>query len=67
MARKRKKLKTLEYNSREYWNRLLAEDGLSLDQGRDPRLLYGGSGTEIETLAGTAHVGGRKLPHKGLE
>ena len=40
MARKREALKHLDYNSKEYWNRLLAEDGLSVDQGLNPKLVY---------------------------
>jgi hypothetical protein len=33
MARKREKLKHLDYNSREYWNRLLVQEGLSMSAG----------------------------------
>ena len=33
MARKRKKLKDLDYKSKDYWNKLLAEEGLSLLAG----------------------------------
>jgi hypothetical protein len=33
MARKRKKLKDLDYKSKDYWNKLLAEEGLSLSAG----------------------------------
>jgi len=40
MARKREKLKHLNYESQEYWNRLLAQEGLSLDQGLHPNLIY---------------------------
>ena len=67
MARKRKKLQHLDYESKEYWNRLLAEDKLTLLQGLDPRLLHVGSGSDLETLAGTQRRDGRKLPHKGAE
>jgi hypothetical protein len=67
MARKRKKLNHLEYKSKEYWNRLLAAEGLSLEQGCDPRLVYGGGAAEIETFEGSLHTGGRKLPHKPAE
>lgn len=33
MARKRKKLKHLDYASTEYWNRLLVQEGLSMSAG----------------------------------
>ena len=33
LARKRKKLKDLDYNSVEYWNKLLVEEGMSLSAG----------------------------------
>jgi len=67
MARKRKKLQGLGYESTEYWNRLLAQEGMTLDQGLDPRLVYGGGGTDMETLDASRRVGGRKLPHKPHE
>lgn len=38
--RKRKNLQHLNFDSREYWNRLLAQDGLSMSQGRHPKLIY---------------------------
>jgi hypothetical protein len=52
MARKRKKLKELDYNSKEYWNRLLAEDGLSLSAGLGPsgKLSYVGDTNTIDRI-----------------
>jgi hypothetical protein len=50
MARKRKNLQHLEYNSQEYWNRLLAQEGLSVDKGKDPRLVYIGGSNEVDLL-----------------
>jgi hypothetical protein len=40
----------MEYNSKEYWNRLLAEEGLSVDAGRSPKVAYVGGATDIEML-----------------
>ena len=40
MARKRNKLNNIDYQTAEYWNRLLAAEGLAMDKGRDPRLVY---------------------------
>lgn len=50
MARKRKALQNLNYNSKEYWNRLLVEEGLSVDAGRSQRIAYVGGATDIEML-----------------
>jgi hypothetical protein len=64
MARKRKKLKTLDYTSREYWNRLLSEDGLTMSQGLDPRLVYD---DDIEARDSRQQRSGRKLPYRPSE
>lgn len=50
MARKRKALKEIEYNSTEYWNKLLNQEGLSVDRGRSKKLLYAGGTSDIELL-----------------
>lgn len=50
MARKRKKLRHLNYQSREYWNRLLAQEGLTMYEGLDKRLIYSPDLTVIEKL-----------------
>jgi hypothetical protein len=47
MARKRKNLKHLDYQSEEYWNRLLAEEGLAVDTGRHPKLVLVGGSSEL--------------------
>jgi len=44
---KKKKTKELSY---EYWNRLLAKAGLSLFQGRNPKLIYVGGSPEVENV-----------------
>jgi hypothetical protein len=67
MARKRQKLKGLDYTSREYWNRLLSMEGLAVDAGRDPRLIPIGNSNELETLERTLSGDGRQLPHKQAE
>lgn len=50
MARKRKKLKDLDYESPEYWNRLLAEEGLTMEQGNNPKLVYVGSSDDLSVV-----------------
>lgn len=52
MARKREALKDLDYQSVEYWNRLLAEEQMSMDQGLHPDLLYVGDSARVETIEG---------------
>ena len=48
MARKRRKLAGLEYDSPEYWNRLLAMDGLSLSAGLDRHIVYVGTSGNLD-------------------
>ena len=48
MARKRKGLEHLDYNSQEYWNRVLVDEGLSMDRGRDPRVIYMGLSSQLD-------------------
>ena len=64
MARKRKRLKHLEYDSPEYWNRLLAEEGLTLDRALQPnKLIYVGGATDVESLEGARRMeNGRITP-----
>ena len=63
MARKRKKLKDLDYGSSEYWNRLLAQDGLSMSRGLHPKLSYQGSSQNIADIEGAREShDGRILP-----
>lgn len=52
MARKRKALANLDYQSAEYWNRLLAEDKMTMDQGLHPSLIYVGDSAQVETIEG---------------
>ncbi len=68
MARKREKLKGLDYQSPEYWNRLLAQEGLSLSSGIHPRLSYQGSPQDVEYIAGAIESDtGRITPKKQHE
>jgi hypothetical protein len=67
MARKRNALVHLDYNSREYWNRLLAAEGLSVDAGRYPKQVYVGTGHDLE-IVDTAEMqtrSGRVQPTNG--
>ena len=51
MARKREKLKDLDYSSREYWNRLLAEEGMSMSAGLNlHRLVYTGDSQSLDKI-----------------
>ena len=52
MARKREKLKGLDYQSAEYWNRLLAEEKMSMEQGVHPSLIYVGDSGRLEDIEG---------------
>jgi hypothetical protein len=64
MARKRKKLRTLDYDSPEYWNRLLVEDGLSMDRALQPnKISYVGNGADVEYIEGARRTdNGRIMP-----
>jgi hypothetical protein len=48
VARKRAKLKKWDYNSREYWNRLLAMEGLSLSAGLNRHIVYVGDSGKLD-------------------
>jgi hypothetical protein len=49
--RKRKKLKGIDPNSREYWNELLARENLTMWEGLTPRLSYVGSDGKLGKIA----------------
>lgn len=54
MARKREKLKDLDYHSTEYWNRLLVEEGLSMSRGSRPdKIVLCGDSQAIDRLQET--------------
>jgi hypothetical protein len=52
MARKRRALRSVDYQTKEYWNKLLAQEGLSVDAGRHPKLSYVGGAVDIEYIEG---------------
>jgi hypothetical protein len=66
MARKRQKLRHLDYRSQEYWNRLLAQDKLSLSQGENPKLVYSADLEKLEEIT-TGDRTGRIRPHLPLD
>lgn len=62
MARKRRELKDLDYKSQEYWNKLLAEDGMSMKQGINPKLVYVGGNYDLTVVEEyKAKTQGKKL------
>ena len=51
MARKRKNLQGLNYESPEYWNRLLVEEGLSMSRGLNlDRVVYVGDTQMLDKI-----------------
>ena len=50
MARKRTGLRDLNYQSPEYWERLLREEGLSMERGTSRRLTYVGGTKTLESI-----------------
>jgi hypothetical protein len=65
MARKRKKLRHLDYNSPEYWNRLLVQEGLSVDRALQPnKLTYVGNATDIEYVEGSIRMDNGRIEPK---
>ena len=59
MARKREKLKDLDYQSAEYWNGVLQEEGLSMERGRSKRVSYVGGTDILDALHGQQDAGTR--------
>jgi hypothetical protein len=64
--RKRKNLQHLGYDSSEYWNRVLAQEGLSMSQGEHPKLVNMSPDT-LEIVERYQSSLGRKLPKKASE
>ncbi len=52
MPRKRKGLRKLDYQSQEYWDRLLRQDGLSMEAGTTRRITYVGGTQVLEFIEG---------------
>ena len=69
MYRKRKKLKGLNPESSEYWNELLAREGLTMWDGLNPKLSYIGSGEQVESVKGMRDsqklIGGKRVKPTG--
>ena len=68
--RKRKKLKGINADSREYWNELLARDGLTMWAGLSPRISYVGSDRKLGTISDVQDTswttgGGKKVRPSG--
>lgn len=59
MARKRKALKDLNYQTQSYWERLLRADGLSMEAGTSRRVTYVGDSNTLEMIAGAEEMGTR--------
>ena len=64
MARKRKGLEHLSYESQEYWNRVLAKEGLSMNRGYQPnKISYVGTSRNLEYIEGARRTDtGRTIP-----
>jgi hypothetical protein len=57
MARKRKALRKIDYKSPEYWNRLLASEGLSMERGTSRRVTYVGGTQTLDAISGHQIMG----------
>jgi hypothetical protein len=55
MARKRKKLKDLDYGSIAYWEALLKQEHLSMERGRSTKLSYVGTTKDLEVVTKLSH------------
>lgn len=66
MARKRQNLKNLDYHSQAYWEKVLQEDGLSMERGTSRRLTYVGGATVLEGIEAEI-VGGGRIGDKGKD
>jgi hypothetical protein len=64
MARKRAGLAKLDYQSLEYWNKLLAKGGLTMRQGLHPKLSYVGGGRDVEYIEGARRTDTGKIKAK---
>jgi len=69
MPRKSKKIKGLDLNSAEYWNAVLAKEGLTLWEGSSPRLRYVPGDAELALIDGYRQieklVGGKRVRPRG--
>jgi hypothetical protein len=67
--KKVKDLRSLDPKSSEYWNKMLAKEGLTMLQGLNPKLSYVGSNTQVEDIKSqrdvNAMIGGKRVKPKG--
>jgi hypothetical protein len=59
MARKRESLKKFNYQSSTYWERLLRQEGLSMEAGTSRRITYVGDSNTLDMVAGMEEAGTR--------
>lgn len=64
MARKRKELKDLDYNSKAYWNKLLTMDDLSMARGRHDNLTYVGDAATLDSIEGERRMATGRINKK---
>ena len=64
MARKRKKLKHLDYESSAYWDNLLRLEGLSMEKGLNAKLTYLGGSSTLESIDGENFTYSGRIPPK---
>jgi hypothetical protein len=67
MARKRAKLRELDYQSQEYWEKLLTQEGLSMERGRNHKLDYVGTGAVLESMEGESRMDSGRIKPKVTE
>jgi hypothetical protein len=67
--RKRKKLKGLDPEGKEYWNEMLAREGLTMWEGLNPKLSYVGGSNQVEIVDGMLQsnlaLGGKRVKPTG--
>lgn len=56
MARKRRALKDLNYQTPSYWERLLRYEGLSMEAGTTRRITYVGDSNTLDRIAGAEEM-----------
>ena len=47
----RKKIDASQHETQQYWNKLLADYGLSVEKGRHPKLIYTGDSGRISLIS----------------
>jgi hypothetical protein len=69
MPRKSKKINRVNPNSQEYWNAILAKEGLTLWEGSSPKMSYVEGTAQLERIEGHRQieklVGGRRVKPLG--